>query len=83
MRPIEDKVFVVAVFIRSILECTVAMWLEYRASPITIRKTDLVTSLVTKMYFTVLSKPRDCSKTQCAAWNVNVMLFYLTKVLNW
>jgi len=70
------------VFIFSILECTAAMWLEYRASPITIRKTDLVTNLVSKMYFTVLSKLRDCSKSQCAARNVNVILFRLTKLLN-
>lgn len=66
MRPIEDKVFVIAVFICSVLECTVAVWLEYIASPITIRKTDLVTNLVSKMYFTAFSKLKDCSKTQCA-----------------
>lgn len=83
MRSNEDKVFVIAVFIHSILECTVAVCLEYRPSVITIRKTDSVTNLVSKMYFTVLSKLRDCSKTQCALWNVNVMLFYLTKALNW
>lgn len=82
MRPTEDKVFVIAVFVCSILECTVAMWLQYRASLITIRKTDSVTNLVSKVYFTMLSKLRDCSKTQCAAWTVNVMLLYLTKVLN-
>lgn len=78
MRPIEDKVVVIAVFICSILECTVALWLEYRESLITIRKTDSVS----KLYFTVLSKLRDCSKTQYAAWNVNVIWFYLSKVLN-
>lgn len=83
MRPIGGEVFVIAVFISSILERTVAMWLEYRGSLITIRKIDSVSNPVSKMYFTGLSKLRDCSKTQCAVGNVNVMLFYLTMFFNW
>lgn len=77
LSPTEDEVFVIGVFMCRTLECTGAVWLEYRMSLITIRKTGSVTTLLSEMDFTVLSKLRDCSKTQRAAWNANVMLFYL------
>lgn len=55
MKPIEDEVYVMAVFIFSIPECSVAIRLEYRASSIIIKKTELITDLVSQIYFTVLS----------------------------
>lgn len=46
MKPIEDEVYTMAVFICSILDCSVDIRLEYRASPITIKKTELITDQV-------------------------------------
>lgn len=45
----------------------------------TVTKTGPVTTLLSEMDFPVLSKLRDCSKTQRAVRNANVVLFYLTK----